>query len=154
MTYALQHYQEALELLVHEGVRFCVIGTYGLLLHGIDLSNYKMRDCDLMCAKDQLKAFATTMHSAGWAMTVWEEPLPMPFTEQQIDGKFYIRCKKNEHQIDMTYEHDSFAIEPIVQSAQMIDGVPVASIEWIITLKRSTKRARDLEFLSAYGLMS
>lgn len=88
MKHRFQHYEEALSLLTTSGIHFCVIGTYGLLLHGVDLSNYDIRDCDLMCTKDQLDNLATAMREAGWDLSVWDEPLVVPITNAHIEGKF------------------------------------------------------------------
>lgn len=143
-------YVQELRALHAAGVEFCLFGSLGLLLGGLDLGDYHVPDADVVLPDDleNLSAAAETLMRRGWACTIWELPVGLPLTDKQIRGKYYIRARRAEQTIDLTYELDGpprFA--EWMAGASLRRGVPTADIAMIAECKRRLGRTRDLTLL-------
>jgi|AGTN01.2.fsa_nt_gi hypothetical protein len=148
-------YQGALDALKIAGVRFCVIGSFGLFMRGIELGDYEVKDLDIMIdpGLDNIERCAAMLTALGYLVRVWEEELPVPLTQDFLKGKYYLRATKPGDAlltVDCTYEHDSFPIESMLAGSEPIgaDGINVVLLADQIAMKKARGTPRDLELLA------
>lgn len=149
-------YLGALDALRKAGVRFCVIGSFGLAMRKIELGEYEVKDLDIMIDPDlgNIERCATTLTARGYLVRVWEEELPVPLTRDFLSGKYYLRATKSGETlltVDCTYEHDSVSIETMLAGSSPVgeDGIRVISLADLIHMKQLRGNSRDLELLAA-----
>lgn len=143
-------YVQELRALHAAGVKFCLFGSLGLVLGGLDLSDYHVPDADVVLSPEieNLDTAAATLMQRGWACTIWESSVILPLTDNQVRGKYYIRARRAGQTIDLTYELDGpprFA--EWMAGASLRRGVPTAGTAMIVECKRRLGRARDLSLL-------
>jgi hypothetical protein len=141
----------ARDLLAHD-IRVCVIGSFALLLRGVDLGRYRLVDCDLLLPgglPDACRA-AERLAAAGHALQVWGDPLAVPVDPRALAGKVYLRTTRGAAVLDLTHELDE-RLRVQLRGAAPVDGVPVAAVDAVLASKRARGTARDLALLSLLG---
>jgi hypothetical protein len=131
-------YQEVLKSLLTNGLRFVVIGTYGLWLRLGRFSNHRIKDCDLVIenSSPNIELFTKRMLELSWQVRLWNEPIGIPIDTSLLKGKYYLRATRDRLVIDATYECEYIEWEDISRHSSKFNSVPVASIEHILKLKR------------------
>jgi len=101
-------YEQTLRSLQSRGAKFCVIGTFGLALHGIELPDYTLTDCDLLAENDaqNLNLIAQVLQELDWKLYLWNTPVIYPLPLNELPGKYYLRATRQNAIIDIAYENE------------------------------------------------
>ena len=138
-------YQATLHHLTQNNFPYLLMGTYALKLQYPDrMADYAVTDCDLLLPPDPVivQQFVSTLMAAGWALTLWEEPLTGEEPAETYTGKFYVRAQRESAQLDLTYE--SPQDWPTAQAAaQTVNGLPVLATDQLLWLKSLKGRPVD-----------
>src|SRR6218665_2902700 len=107
-------------------------------------------DCDLFLdpEPDNLQRWARFLVEDGWALAVWNVPVPLPLDLEALRGRYYVRARKDTGVMDGTYEHDTLSPRAVVAGARLLGGLPVMDLETLLALKRGRGTPRDLEHLA------
>jgi hypothetical protein len=138
-------YLQTLQHLQASGVQYCVIGTFGLGLYNTDFPLYPVTDCDLMVKNDaeNLNKLAKVLQELHWQLYLWEEPVSYPLPLEKLPGKYYIRARQHEAILDATYESEAIPWTSFEEQINYIEGIPVASMEHILYLKKRRNLEKD-----------
>ncbi|MFN8395589.1 MAG: hypothetical protein U0176_13195 [Bacteroidia bacterium] len=139
----MEAYISILEALVGEGVEFAVIGTWALKVHFPEaMRDYPVHDCDLVIRPEEenVRVAVRALRSQGWKVTVWERELGPEFVIADLGGKFYLRSRKEELTVDLTFECPIPWYE-MAAGIEWWNGLPLASVGDILDLKR--RKARE-----------
>lgn len=138
-------YRQTLLHLQASGVYYCVIGSFGLGLHNRDFLLYPVQDCDLLIRNqaDNLNKLAKVLQELHWQLYLWEEPVSYPLPLENLPGKYYLRAKQRQAILDLTYECASILWSACEGQVSFISGIPVASIDHILHLKKVRNREKD-----------
>ncbi|WAS95679.1 hypothetical protein [Nannocystis punicea] len=131
-------------------VPVCVIGSFALLLRGVDLGGYCFTDCDLLLDGSLAVACraAERLAATGHALEVWGVPLAVPVDPRVLAGKVYFRATRGPADLDLTHELGEEGLVAQLRSAAPVDGVTVAAVDAVLASKRARGTARDLALLS------
>lgn len=126
-------------------VRYVVIGTFGLLLHGFIADDYVVNDCDVLLGvgEENLRGAWEVLAGAGWQTFLWEQQLNSFPSANELKGKYYIRARKANASIDLCFEYDDINAEQWLERKEQFNQVFVANSEDIIGLKRKNDREKD-----------
>ena len=143
-------YEEELRAMHASGVTFCLFGSLGLVVGGVDLGGYHVPVADVAMPEDieNLNLAAELLASRGWSCTLWELMARLPLSKDQVAGKYYLRARRAGLTIDLTYEFDDppcFA--DWMRSASLLRGIPTEQTGAILECKRRLGRAQDLRLL-------
>ena len=150
----MDDYLPILRCLHLAGVNYAAIGTWALKAHFPDaMGEYALHDCDLVLAPhpENIGLAIAVLNAQGWETSVWGEWVDEHTHYVEIEGKYYVRAKHRELVLDLTYEC-------MIDWAQMgparvlVDGLWLASVTDIATLKRLKGTAHDLDLLQKLGL--
>lgn len=140
-------YRQTLLALQSQGIEFCVIGTFGLGLFHAEWPVYPVKDCDLMVKNDpeNLNKLASALQALHWQLYLWQESVACPLPLERLSGKYYLRALQHKAVLDATYECDFISWQQFKEQAQVIEGIPVASIGHILYLKHMRNTPKDRE---------
>lgn len=144
---AKEEYFHALAKLTDANVRYAVIGTFGLLAHGLVVEEYIVSDCDLIVEQEQLKTAWETLRNDGWDTFLWEERIHEFPSVEQLRDKYYVRARRGTLTIDICYENGSIDYAQWINRRKRIGEIFVASTEDILELKRENNREKDRRLL-------
>ncbi len=142
-------YRPALVCIAESGVPHVCIGTYGLYLHGVLPQDYALTDADVLVDADSpaLQVVFDTLSSEGWQFLLWNDPVETLPDAQSLREHYYLRAIRGALCLDLAFGGMPSATPWILERAVAIDGVSVASLEDILTLKRIRGNAADLALL-------
>lgn len=148
----LRDYLATLRDLAASGAPFVIIGSCALELHGVALAELGPKDCDVACDAARIAPLVEALAAAGWDLRVWGEPLRRPLDPAQIAGKFYVRATRGACSLDLDHEL------PVPFAAMWADhlvrdGLPLATLEHIVALKRLRNSPRDLAQLARLAVL-
>lgn len=146
----MEDYLSILQVLQREGVQYCVIGTWALKVYfPQEMKDYVLRDCDIVLSSsiNNLHKAISVLKQENWQVTLWNEPIPLEANDTFFLGKYYIRAKKEDFVLDLTYE-PKISWKELATSISYVLDIPLASIEHILILKR--KKAIDAGTLDAF----
>jgi len=143
-------YLDVLHRLKAAGVAFALTGSLALRLYMDALAGEPVPDCDLFLdpEPDNLQRWARFLVEDGWALAVWNVPVPLPLDLEALRGRYYVRARKDTGVMDGTYEHDTLSPRAVVAGARLLGGLPVMDLETLLALKRGRGTPRDLEHLA------
>lgn len=143
-------YLHILKSLVSSNLRFIVMGTYGLRLHSEIFKDLLIKDCDLALENtlSNINIFIESALRLGWKVELWGQEVKSQLDYSVLNGKYYLRAKKEEYLVDATYELNFTSFETFLSDFKIIHGIPVASIKSIIDLKRKVGRKSDIESIA------
>jgi hypothetical protein len=94
-------------------------------------------------AAENLNKIAESLQELDWQLYLWEEPVSYPLPLEKLAGKYYIRAKQQEAILDATYECESISWSAFKEQINYIEGIPVASLNHILHLKKCRNREKD-----------
>jgi hypothetical protein len=117
------------------------------------LAHYALPDCDIVLdpAQANIELAFACLQSEGWQMELWGEVLGEAPKEEALKGKFYLRALQNDLTLDMTYEC-LIEWEETMRGIILEDGLPWASIDDVLKLKRMKGKDSDWELLRRLGM--
>ena len=133
----MELYLPVLQKLTQSGVEYAAIGTWALKVYfPAQMRDYVLHDCDLVLAPslENVQLASETLKEDGWEVKVWEEALPEDLTESFLKGKYYLRARKLDLALDLTYEC-RIPWEEMVQTSDPRMGVRLAAVAHILALK-------------------
>lgn len=138
-------YLQTLQYLQAYGIHYCVMGTFGLGLYNAVFPLYPVTDCDLMMKNEaeNLNKLAQALQELHWQLYLWEEPVSYPLPLEKLQGKYYIRARLQEAILDATYECEAISWSSFEEKLSFIKGIPVASIDHILYLKKRRNLEKD-----------
>ncbi|OON70891.1 hypothetical protein [Hymenobacter sp. CRA2] len=144
-----QRYLRTLHLLVAAGVPFVGLGTFALRRQCPRLPRRLVADCDLQLPPDAavLTQLTELLQTAGWHVTLWEQPVPLPLQTAELVGKYYLRARRAGAVLDCAYENDFLSWPAFLADSHWHEGLPVLRAEAILHQKAQTGRPRDLALL-------
>lgn len=125
---------------------FIIIGTYALKYCYPDkMHDYAVSDCDLVIPDDlaTIRTAIRVLRQAKWETTLWQETIDEEVQAASLSGKYYIRAKKEDLIIDLTFESPFISFEQLFERHQVQRGLICASLDDILYLKRIKGRAID-----------
>jgi hypothetical protein len=143
-------YLQTLLQLQASGIHYCVMGTFGLGLYNAEFPLYPVTDCDIMVRNEaeNLNKLAKVLQELHWQLYLWEEPVSYPLPLEKLPGKYYIRASQQEAILDVTYECESICWPSFEEKLSFIQGIPVASIDHILYLKKRRNREKDRQVVA------
>lgn len=141
-------YASTLKSLHAAGLPYVVIGTYALRIYFPEaLRDYQVPDCDLVLCAEDLNHAIELLLAEGWALTIWEEAVFGPVSAEDAAGKFYLRARRADATMDLTYE--CVLPWPGIQARRIIwQGIPLAALVDIVALKRIKGQPKDIALLA------
>lgn len=147
-------YQDLLRKLSTSGAHFLVIGSMGLYLHRpLELREYFIPDCDLLTRPDRenISVLISELEKEGFDIRLWDMPW-RKVPKNEWEGKWYLRARKGELQIDLTFECPWLDFDSAMSGALRIDGFLVAAERDIWHLKKVKSVDQAKEFADHFGL--
>jgi hypothetical protein len=125
-----------------------VLGTFGLVLHGL-LACQDAADVDVLARFDDVRAIGAALLRAGFAVTSWQDEIrdAAALDESRLKGRVYLRGARDGVVVDVTYEGIDVELWRS-DAVALADGVVVASVERIVDLKRARNAAKDQRILA------
>jgi hypothetical protein len=151
----MEDYLPILQALGAASVQYCVIGTWALKAYfPSEMHDFVLRDCDLVLAPglDNVRLAIATLQAAAWQSAVWGHAIDANVSADALRDKYYVRGKKGNLVLDMTYECAAIAWPTFQAEVLVWQQIPLASVEHIATLKRLKSTPRDWECLARLGL--
>ncbi|TGE29077.1 hypothetical protein [Hymenobacter metallicola] len=143
-----QLYRRTLHALVEAGLEFCVIGSLALRWQCPTLAHWPAHDCDLLVPFDvaQLNRLVQLLQATGWELTLWQKPVPVPLTEAQLRGKYYLRARWQGAILDLSYENAFMRWEEFAPERHWQAGLPLASVPHLLyqCIRRNTPADREI----------
>jgi hypothetical protein len=147
-----QLYLRTLRALVATGVEFCVIGTFALRLQCPTLPRRLVGDCDLMLPSNPatLTELVQQLQHSGWEITLWNEPIQLPLTVEQLAGKYYLRARQAGAMLDCSYENDYLTWDEFTARTTWHQGLPLLPVEDILRQKLLLNKPAGQEVIRWY----
>lgn len=144
-----QLYRRTLHALVAAGVPFVGLGTFALRQQCPALPRRLVADCDIQLPADAqvLMRLVTLLQTAGWQVTLWEQPVPLPLTAAALAGKYYLRARRAGAVLDCSYEHDDLLWPAFQAVSTWQQGLPLAGVDFILQQKAQLHRPTDQALL-------
>lgn len=123
-----------------------VIGTWALKKkYPAKLSGYPVKDCDLIIdpSFESIIRTVSVLTKSNWSVTVWEVEINETVQENFLKGKFYLRARKDELMLDITYECPFIPWQEFIAHKELFSGIPLASTDHILHLKELKGTDRD-----------
>ena len=142
-------YLRTLHQLVAAGVPFGILGTFALRQHCPALPRRLVADCDLLLPPDPavLTTMAHLLQAGGWHLTLWEQPVTLPFQAADLAGKYYLRAQQAGATLDCAYENDYQSWPEFEAGCCWLHGLPLWNLEAILHQKAQVGRPADLDVL-------
>ncbi|MBF9220449.1 hypothetical protein [Hymenobacter ruricola] len=138
-------YLRTLHRLVAAGIPFGILGTFALRRHCPALPRRLVADCDLFLPPDPatLTALARQLQAGGWRVTLWEQPVTLPFQAADLTSKYYLRARQAGAVLDCSYENDYLSWPEFWAACQWHHGLPLLAPEAILHQKALVARPAD-----------
>jgi len=149
----LKSYLDTILILREHAIDFVVTGTFALYLQKKNFGEqYEIKDCDIFITytQENLLAFLTCMQANGWKVKIWEEEIDFPRLMEQAEGKYYIRCTKNDLIFDATYEHEAAIYGDPAVDTIYVNNIPVIDSKKILSGKKYRGYERDLAAVEVF----
>jgi len=149
----LEKYVSILRELSAKEIDYVTIGTWALKrLFPDRMQNYPIKDCDLIIRNDltEIRKTILLLHNANWQVTVWESDVDELVEAEFLKGKFYLRAKKAQLTLDITYECPFISWQALSGEASTIEGCKIASLQHILHLKRLKGSEGDIRILKRF----
>jgi hypothetical protein len=143
----LSHYIEILKTLQENKIPFAVTGTFALYLQNKKFSEqYELKDCDIFIeyTSEALTSFVGIMRDHDWSVKIWEEEAIIENLLQQAEGKYYIRCTKENLILDGTYDYEKDKFGDMKKDLIYQEGLPMICASKILEGKKYRGTERDL----------
>lgn len=150
----MEDYLPILRALHLANVSYAVIGTWALKAYFPDaMREYALHDCDLVLAPEQgnIGLAIAVLNAQGWEARVWGELIDQQVSSVEFEGKYYVRAQQGDLVLDLTYEC-MIDWDEMEANRGIWNGLWLASVTDLATLKRIKGTARDLELLRILGL--
>ncbi|MEL6348186.1 MAG: hypothetical protein AAFV53_34070 [Myxococcota bacterium] len=150
-----QAYLPTLEALLKIGVHYQLMGTGALkLYHPAALASDPLHEFDALLypTHDNLLKLIHCLLERGWSITSWGEPWDPTWTEAHLKGRWYVRARQGDLQIDATYECPFLNMDDLRENVEWIDGLPVCPEEDLWYLKLLKDWGECLTYAEQYGL--
>jgi hypothetical protein len=92
---------------------------------------------------DNLNKLAKVLQELHWQLYLWEESVSYPLPLGNLAGKYYLRAKQRQAILDLTYECAAICWSECEERCSFIAGIPVASIDHILHLKKVRNGEKD-----------
>jgi hypothetical protein len=92
---------------------------------------------------ENLNKLAKVLEALHWRLYLWEESVSYPLPLEKLPGKYYLRAKQQEAIVDLTYECEYISWSEFEKRSSCIEGIPVASVDQILHLKKVRNREKD-----------
>ncbi|MCB2407764.1 hypothetical protein [Hymenobacter lucidus] len=147
-----QLYRHTLHELVAAGVEFCVIGSLAVRWQCSTLARWPAHDCDLLLPFEVpvLEAAVRHLQAVGWEIKLWQEPVALPLTQAQLQGKYYLRARRQEAILDLCYENEFRPWAEFAAGRHWHQGLPLATLEHLLDQCARRNRPADQEMLRQY----
>jgi hypothetical protein len=135
----MKAYLPILQAMHTSGVAYRAIGTWALKAYfPTELQDYVLQDCDIAISPtiENIRKAIEVLEQNAWDVTVWDAPVPVGAGEAFFQGKYYIRGRQASLVLDLAHECVVDWAE-VVTSPTLYEGVPLASILHILTMKRA-----------------
>ena len=145
----MEEYLPILRSLHALGVKLAVIGTWALKAYFPEkMRDYVLQDCDLVLATEEanIRLAIAILNQKSWTTTVWEEHVDAGTPSPEFVGKYYVRAKQANLVLDLTYEC-KLDWQQMEAGIQWKLGLPLASLDNIVQLKRAKGLASDFALL-------
>ncbi|WP_400191068.1 hypothetical protein [Hymenobacter sp. B81] len=126
------------------------MGTFALRLRYPRVPRRLVHDCDLQLPPDPvlLSQLTQLLQAAGWRVTLWEQPVPLPLHGSALVGRYYLRARRAGAVLDCAYENDDLAWPDFAAGCQWHQGLPLLRAEVILQQKAQAARPTDVRFLA------
>ena len=132
----------AAEQLVREGVPLVVIGSTALALQGVPLESAP-HDVDVIVADASLARACALLVAAGFSLSVWGDPLDVPFDHARVAGKQYVRARRDDDQIDLVFAPLPDRLVALLESPIPVGPLAVARASAIVRALAESDRPED-----------
>ncbi len=148
----LRDYLATLRDLAASGAPSGPVASCPRALPGAARAEHGRKDCAVPCDAARIAPLVDALAAAGWDLRVWGEPLRRPLDPAQIAGKFYVRATRGACSLDLDHEL------PVPFAAMWADhlvrdGLPLATLEHVVALKRLRNSPRDLAQLARLAVL-
>lgn len=113
------------------------------------MKDYQLHDCDLVLdpAGENILEAIRILDEKGWNVTSWDEPVHADVEGSLLSGRFYLRARKADRVLDLTYEC-AIPWEEMKSGIVLDGGLPLASVAQIVTLKRLKAGEKNIAVLA------
>lgn len=146
-------YQNILRKLLLEEIQYVVIGTWALKKKYPEiLTSYPVKDCDLIIdpSLSAIRRSIKTLKSNSWSVSVWENEIDETVERCFLKGKFYLRARKSELTLDITYECPFIPWKDLWKSRAKKSDIPLASMNHILYLKELKGTDHDKDIIKLF----
>ncbi len=153
----LERYLEIINTLQENNLSFVVTGTFALYLQDTSFAErYTIKDCDIFIdyKEEIIFSFVSLMKQEKWSVNVWKEEIDNQNLMPQLNGKYYIRCTKDDLVFDATYEHEAEIYGDPIKDLKIINGIPVIAADKILAGKRYRGTERDLRAVECFVIQN
>lgn len=144
----MEAYIPILEKLTNARINHLIIGTWALKYsYPEKMVRYQVTDCDILIENDlnQIRNCISQLMENDWVVTCWEEEVDDQVRREDLAGKFYLRATKPTMKLDITYECPFFEWQEMHNQKVVIDQLPMASLNHILSLKKIKGTDQDLK---------
>lgn len=146
-------YREILQQFSNNGVDYVAIGTWALK-HAFPekMKEYRIKDCDILIKLNisTIRTLIKILENNSWKVTLWEKAINEDIKIEDLNGKYYLRAKKDCCVMDITYESQYISWIDLLRESLQIENCTIASLHHILSLKKIKGTEKDLQVVRMF----
>jgi hypothetical protein len=149
----MKMYREILQQFSNNGVNYVAIGTWALK-HAFPekMKEYRVNDCDIFIKHNisTIRTLIKILDDNIWKVSLWEKVIDEDIKIEDLKGKYYLRAKKDDCVMDITYESQYISWIDLLRESSQIKNCTIASLHHILSLKRIKGTEKDLQVVRMF----